>query len=82
LWQRNKVLCICRFQQQRFDVKHIEKRPNLERKRLAHQLQFRRLLRLRVVGVTIFQVGNTTDWQSFDLTPMAQDLANYLTNGS
>lgn len=35
-----------------------------------------------VVGLTIFQVGNTTDWQSFDLTPMAQDLANYLTSGS
>jgi hypothetical protein len=35
-----------------------------------------------VVGFTIFQVGNTTDWQSFDLTPMAQDLANYLTGGS
>ena len=35
-----------------------------------------------VVGFTIFQVGNTTDWQSFDLTPMAQDLATYLKTGS
>ena len=35
-----------------------------------------------VVGFTIFQVGNNTDWQSFDLTPLAQDLANYLTSGS
>lgn len=34
-----------------------------------------------VSGLTIFQVGNTTDWQSFDLTPIAQDLANYLTTG-
>lgn len=35
-----------------------------------------------VVGLTIFQVGNTTDWQSFDVTPVAQPLANYLANGS
>ena len=35
-----------------------------------------------VLGLTIFQVGNTTDWQSFDLTPIAPDLANYLTTGS
>jgi hypothetical protein len=35
-----------------------------------------------VSGLTIFQVGNTTDWQSFDLTPIAQELANYLTTGS
>jgi hypothetical protein len=35
-----------------------------------------------VLGVTIFQVGNTTDWQSFNLTPIAPDLANYLTTGS
>lgn len=35
-----------------------------------------------VSGLTIFQVGNTTDWQTFDLTPIAQGLANYLTTGS
>lgn len=35
-----------------------------------------------VLGLTIFQVGNTTDWQSFDATPIAQELANYLTTGS
>ena len=35
-----------------------------------------------VLGFTIFQVGNNTDWQSFDLTPMAQDLATYLKTGS
>lgn len=35
-----------------------------------------------VFGLTIFQVGNTTDFQSFDLTPIAQELANYLTTGS
>jgi hypothetical protein len=35
-----------------------------------------------VSGLTIFQVGNTTDWQSFDLTPIAHELANYLTTGS
>ena len=35
-----------------------------------------------VSGLTIFQVGNTTDWQSFDLTPIAPELANYLTTGS
>jgi hypothetical protein len=35
-----------------------------------------------VVGLTIFQVGNTTDWQTFDLTPIAPDLANYLTTGA
>jgi hypothetical protein len=35
-----------------------------------------------VSGFTIFQVGNTTDWQSFDVTPIAQELANYLTTGS
>ncbi|HXJ90392.1 MAG TPA: hypothetical protein VMS18_26505 [Candidatus Binatia bacterium] len=35
-----------------------------------------------IPGFTIFQVGNTTDWQSFDLTPFAQELANYLTSGS
>jgi hypothetical protein len=34
-----------------------------------------------VSGLTIFQVGNTTDWQSYDLTPIAPDLANYLTTG-
>ena len=34
-----------------------------------------------VLGFTIFQVGNTTDFQSFDLTPMAQDLAKYLSTG-
>lgn len=33
-------------------------------------------------GLTIFQVGNTTDWLSFDLTPIAQEIANYLTTGS
>jgi hypothetical protein len=35
-----------------------------------------------VSGLTIFQVGNTTDWASFDLTPIAQEIANYLTTGS
>lgn len=35
-----------------------------------------------VLGLTIFQVGNTTDFQSFDLTPIANELANYLTTGS
>ena len=35
-----------------------------------------------VVGLTIFQVGNTNDFQSFDITPVAQQLANYLTSGS
>ena len=35
-----------------------------------------------VSGLTIFQVGNNTDWLSFDLTPMAPQLANYLTTGS
>lgn len=35
-----------------------------------------------VAGLTIFQVGNTTDWQTFDLTPIAVDLASYLTTGS
>ena len=34
-----------------------------------------------VLGLTIFQVGNTTDFQSFDLTPIASDLADYLTTG-
>lgn len=34
------------------------------------------------LGLTIFQIGNTTDWQSFDITPIAQPLANYLTTGS
>ena len=34
-----------------------------------------------VLGLTIFQIGNTTDWQSFDLTPIAPELANYLTTG-
>lgn len=34
-----------------------------------------------VLGLTVFQVGNTTDWQSFDLTPIAPELANYLTTG-
>lgn len=33
-------------------------------------------------GLAIFEVGNTTDWQSFDLAPIAQELANYLTTGS
>ena len=37
---------------------------------------------LEVSGLTIFQVGNDTDWQSFDLTPIAPELANYLTTGS
>jgi len=35
-----------------------------------------------VLGLTIFQVGDTTNWQSFDLTPIAQKLANYLATGS
>src|SRR5262249_17912081 len=35
-----------------------------------------------VVGLTIFQVGNNTEWLSFDLTPMAQQFANYLKTGS
>jgi hypothetical protein len=35
-----------------------------------------------VSGLTIFQVGNLTDWQSFDLTPMAEALANYMSTGS
>ena len=35
-----------------------------------------------VLGLTIFQIGNTSDWQSFDLTPIAQPLANYLSSGS
>lgn len=35
-----------------------------------------------VLGLTIFQIGNTTDWQSFDVTPIAEQLANYLTGGS
>jgi len=35
-----------------------------------------------VSGLTIFQVGNTTDWQSFDLTPIAQQLKSYLSSGS
>lgn len=34
------------------------------------------------VGLTIFQAGDTTQWHSFDLTPIAQALANYLTTGS
>jgi hypothetical protein len=33
-------------------------------------------------GLTIFQVGNTTDWQSFDLTLIALEFANYLTADS
>ncbi len=37
---------------------------------------------LEVRGLTIFQIGNTTDWQSFDLTPVAGELANYLATGS
>ena len=35
-----------------------------------------------VLGLTIFQIGNTTDWKSFDITPIAQPLAIYLTTGS
>lgn len=35
-----------------------------------------------VLGLTIFQVGNTTDFQSFDITPIAQDLARYLNTGT
>ena len=34
-----------------------------------------------VSGLTIFQVGNTTDWHSFDLTPIAPELANYMNTG-
>jgi hypothetical protein len=37
---------------------------------------------LKVSGLTIFQIGNTTDWQSFDLRPIAGELGNYLATGS
>jgi hypothetical protein len=33
-------------------------------------------------GLTTFQIGNTIDWQSFDLTLIALESANYLTAGS
>ena len=33
-------------------------------------------------GLTIFQIGNTIDWQSFDLTLIALEFANYLAAGS
>ena len=35
-----------------------------------------------VLGLTIFQVGNTTDFQSFELTPISHELAKYLMTGS
>ena len=35
-----------------------------------------------VSGFTVFQVGNTTDWQTFDLTPIAPQLESYLITGS
>ena len=35
-----------------------------------------------VIGLTIFQIGNTTNWQSFDLTPITSELVNHLTTGS
>ena len=34
-----------------------------------------------IVGFTIFQVGNSTDWLSFDLTPIAPQFAKYIASG-
>ena len=36
----------------------------------------------QVVGATIYQVGNTSDWAAFDLTPLCSGLAMHLRGGS
>jgi len=35
-----------------------------------------------VLGITVFQIGNAGEFLSFDLTPFAQEFANYIASGS